>query len=626
MKIIYGQLEINSGRPDLNYQKILSVIEKARNQKADILLLPEMCLSGYLVGDLLEQKSFLDDCNYYAQKIIAASYDMCIIFGSIATEYQENGSLRRYNAVFACQHGKLLPGYLGKNFFIKTELANHNQFNDSRYFCSLKELCFENNISLKQALKPLTLTIHGKVISVGILIGEDSTSQNNLPQILVNNNAQILINIASVPFIVKKETKRQALLKKLAQKLSTPILFCNNVGMQNNGKNIFTYAGNSAAYNEQGKTIALAQKFQETLLTIEWTPTNKLVADKNFIEQNSSEIADIYQTLKYCTSKFLAQCQIKKMTIGLSGGIDSAVAAALYADILGADNVLLLNLPSPYNSDTTRTIAQNLARALGANYAIIPITESYKLTVEQLQKTKITNLKTKEEFQLQINDLIKENIQARDRGARIIAAAAAAFGGAFSCNSNKAEISIGYATFYGDIAGALSIIGDLWKHQVYALGHYLNEYVFQKEVIPHEIFTIKPSAELSNSQTVGNGGDPLCYPYHDYLFRAFIEAQEKATPVEILKWYLDDTLASKIGCQKEIIRQNFPTVKIFIDDLERWWKLFFGFAVAKRIQAPPIVTLSERAFGSDNKEAQLSPYFSREYCELKNNILKKNII
>jgi len=249
------------------------------------------------------------------------------------------------------------------------------------------------------------------------------------------------------------------------------------------------------------------------------------------------------------------------------------------------------------------------------------IQNSFEHTVGQLENTPIVNYRTGEELHLTLTELVKENIQARDRGARILAAASAAFGGAFSCNSNKSEITVGYATFYGDICGAVAMIGDLWKHQVYALGRYLNEVIFKREVIPDNIFSIRPSAELNPNQTVGKGGDPLIYPYHDYLFSSFVENWHKATPADVLRWYKDGTLAKKIGCDEEIIKASFPTAESFINDLERWWKLFAGFSVAKRIQAPPIISMTKRSYGYDHREAQLSPYFSREYYKLKDELL-----
>ena len=361
--------------------------------------------------------------------------------------------------------------------------------------------------------------------------------------------------------------------------------------------------------------------FTDDLLEFIWNTETNEINSANLPAAPQQETDIIYHTLRYGTQQFLKQCGINKMTIGLSGGIDSAVTATMYTDILGPENVLLLNLPSRYNSEATKNIAQRLAEKLHTNYAVMPITESCQHTEKQLTLTPVTNFSSNTTFNLGLSRLQRENIQARDRGARLIAAAAAAFGGAFSCNSNKSEIAIGYATFYGDICGALAMIGDLWKHQVYALGHYLNDEVLKDEIIPAEIFTIRPSAELSEEQTVGVGGDPLVYEYHDYLFKAFMERWHKITPADILRWYKDNTLAAELGCSDKIIQDTFPDNHAFIADLERWWKLFSGFAVAKRIQAPPILSLSKRSFGYDHREAQLTPYFSREYYQLKEELL-----
>ena len=348
-----------------------------------------------------------------------------------------------------------------------------------------------------------------------------------------------------------------------------------------------------------------------------WNPDTGSIQGERGLQEPLSDAQEIYRSLRYGASLFLDQLGIQKMTIGVSGGIDSAVTAAFYVDILGPENVLLVNMPSQYNSDLTKNLAQKMAEALGASYAILPIQEVVDKTILQFSSTDIHNYATGNDFHLKVTPFAAENIQARDRGARVLAGLASLFGGGFSCNSNKAEMTVGYATFYGDIAGVLALIGDLWKHQVYGLGRYLNEEVFRREVIPDEIFKIKPSAELSAAQTVGTGGDPLVYPYHDYLLQAFVESWNKTSPEELLGWYLEGTLEDHLGCEKGLVRQLFPDVRSFIDDLERWWKLFCGLAVAKRIQAPPILTISKRAYGYDHREAQLKPFYSRKYREMK---------
>lgn len=628
VKIICRQLEVIPGRPDLNFDKILAAMDEARSRGADILLLPEMALPGYLIGDLWEQQSFIDDCEYYAQQIAEASKGICVMFGSVASEsgkLNEDGRVRKYNAAFACQDGKLIGGYQGRSFIIKNSLPNYREFDDCRHFYSLQKLCAEENTSVSHALQPLTLCIRGEKLRIGLMLCEDGWTENyhlNVPQTLAQNGAQLLCNLSCSPYTLGKNRKRNRLFSAQARAAGIPLIYCNNVGIQNNGKNIFTYDGCTSAYNSDGTLVTSAEMYADTTLEFTWDTSQNCINPTCAPAKLPQEPESVYKALRYGTAKFLQQCGIKRMTIGLSGGIDSAVTAAMYVDILGPENVLLLNLPSRYNSATTQGIALQIAQALGTNYAVIPISESFEHTVAQLESTPITNFGGGAGFKLQLSGLVRENIQARDRGARVIAAAAAAFGGAFSCNSNKAELSVGYATFYGDICGALAIIGDIWKHQVYALGRYLNDVVFGREVIPEEIFHIRPSAELSDAQTVGNGGDPLVYDYHDYLLRAFIENWHKTTPTDILRWYKAGTLATELGCTQAAIDEACPTASALIDDLERWWKLFAGFAVAKRIQAPPILSLTKRAFGYDHREAQLSPYFSREYLRLKKELLQ----
>lgn len=627
IKIICGQIDIKPGRPDLNFSKILEAIEDARKANADILLLPEMCVPGYLIGDIWEQETFLDDCEYYNQEIIKASQNICVMFGSVVREknkLNEDGRVRKYNAAFAAQNGKIVGGYLQHDYVIKTSMPNYREFDDYRYFYSLTKLCAEEGFDVTAALQPLEITIRGEKVRIGLMLCEDGWTENyylNVPQTLAKNGAQLLCNLSCSPYSLGKNRKRNRLFGAQAKEAGIPLVYCNNVGIQNNGKNVFTYDGCSSVYDKDGNLITSANMYEDVLLEFTVDTKTGLINADHEAARLPEEPESIYKALYYGTQKFLEQCGIKKMTIGLSGGIDSAVTAAMFANILGPQNLLLINLPSKFNSDTTKDLAYRLAKNLGANYAIIPITHSYEHTVDQLSNTLITNLGSEAQFTLELSTLVKENIQARDRGARIIAAASAAFGGAFSCNSNKAETSVGYATFYGDIAGALAMLGDLWKHQVYALGRYLNEQIYQREVIPDEIFTIRPSAELSDTQTVGKGGDPLVYPYHDYLLRAFVENWHKATPADILRWYKDGSLAEKLGCTKEIIDITFPTTEVFINDLERWWKLFAGFSVAKRIQAPPIMSISKRSFGYDHREAQLSPYFSREFYQLKEELL-----
>ena len=170
------------------------------------------------------------------------------------------------------------------------------------------------------------------------------------------------------------------------------------------------------------------------------------------------------------------------------------------------------------------------------------------------------------------------------------------------------------------MAGALAATADLWKHQIYRLGRLLNDH-FGGPVIPEGIFTIRPSAELSDAQAVEKGlGDPMIYDYHDYLFRSFVEPWERKTPEDILTWYAEGTLEKEIGTPLSV-KGLFPTAAEFIADLEKWWNLFAGFAVAKRIQSPPLIAVSRRPYGYDLRESQLRPYYTDAYLALKEKLL-----
>ena len=632
IKIACAQPEITAGRPDMNTQKILQIIKEAAQNNADILFLPELAVPGYLIGDLWEQQSFLVDCETFGQEIInaTADYDICVIFGNIALDHgkiNEDGRVRKYNAAFVACGGKAVAsGALPYNFTVKHSLPNYREFDDSRYFYSLAQLSAELDANPTDLARPVEVTVKGQKIKLGVMLCEDGWTDNyhfNVPQALAANGADILCNLSCSPFTLNKNAKRHRLFSSQAKTAGLPLIYCNNTGIQNNGKNIFTYDGCSCVYDNTGALKTEAPAYEETVLYFNFDTESKNIITNGKTLQQEEEIASIYKAIRYGTQKFLQQLGISKMVVGLSGGIDSAVTAALYTDILGAQNVLLVNMPGRYNAELTKNLALQTAQALKTSYMVVPITESVEHTRAQLTQTKITDFNSGAQFNLSVNPYVMENIQARDRGARILAGIAAAFGGAFSCNSNKTEITVGYATFYGDICGVLAPIGDLWKHNVYALGRYLNEHIFKRQVIPEEVFTMRPSAELSPEQTVGSGGDPLAYPYHDKLFALFIESWNKTSPADVLRWYANGTLTQHLNCETQLIANTFKDAASFIADLERWWKLFCGLAVAKRIQAPPVISITRRAYGYDHREAQLTPYFSREYYKLKNELLKK---
>lgn len=626
MRIALGQMEIIPGRPDLNYAAMIAMITQAKAQQADMIVFPELAIPGYMVGDTWEQSAFLRDCEQWGNKIIDASDTICIIFGNVAIDWDKrghDGRPRKYNACFIAYQGRLwgTDNYLYP-FRIKTLLPNYREFDDARHFYSTKNLASELGVPIKDLLQPVHIEIKQQRLALGCILCEDGWPDNYsispIQLLAQKEQLNLLINISCSPFTVGKNTKRHQVFSQQTKKLSVPLIYVNNVGLQNNGKTVYTFDGCSAIYNPKGDIIYQAAAFAPglTVFPLEYRHESLPVP-------NDTGIDSICHALRYGINGFLQSITMEKVVIGLSGGIDSAVSAALFATILPPDKLLLVNMPSRYNSQTTMTLAEKLASRLGAWYTTVPIQTAVDLTNKQITDSIVKN-KSGDQLTLSLTPFMLENVQARDRSSRVLASIAAAFGGGFTCNANKSELTVGYATLYGDQSGFLAPLADLWKHQIYALGSYLNESIFGEAIIPEGIFQIVPSAELSPHQAVDEGkGDPIIYGYHDYLFRSFTEYWDRATPEDILNWYHNGTLEANIGCEPGLITTIFPETKNFIDDLERWWRLYTGIAVAKRIQAPPIMAVSRRAYGFDHREAQNQPYFTAAYYEIKQALLKQ---
>jgi NAD+ synthase (glutamine-hydrolysing) len=436
--------------------------------------------------------------------------------------------------------------------------------------------------------------------------------------ILLKKGAEAIINISCSPWTWRKNNKRHSVVRDRIKDKPVYFIYANNIGIQNNGKNIFLFDGNSTIYNPDGSLHKVAKDYtEETIKATLFDDSNGSIANPELSVQRDRE--ELYTGLIFGIRKFFEGFSSKKVVLGLSGGIDSALSASLLATALGPENVYAINMPSQFNSETTKGAARTLAQNLGINYTSISIQHSYENTIQEIESAVFTRLDGSNSVTpLKLSGLNKENIQARDRGSRVLAGVASCLGAVFVNNGNKTETAFGYATLYGDVNGALAPIADLYKMEVYDLARLINE---EKEVIPATIFNIPASAELSADQNVDEGkGDPIFYPYHDKLVKAFTEF--RLDPEEILQYYINGTLGQTIKCDQQLIDGYFKDAASFIADLEHKWRLF-KISYFKRIQAPPIITLTKRAFGFDLRESQNGIYFTKEYLRLKEIILKK---
>ncbi len=590
------------GNVRANLKTMLAYIDEARAAGAKLVVFPELCVTGYMLGDRWEDDAFIRDIEAANEEIRKAATDVAVVWGSIRADWDrigEDGRVRKYNAAMVAEDGEWAGNGVLTGWVPKTNLPKYRIFDDPRHFYPADKLAAEMKIELADLLRPFPDMVHRHWLKLSLAVCEDlweDEYNTKLSEIYAFWETDLLIDISSSPWTAEKWHARDTMLKKRAAEVGCPILYVNIVGLQNNGKNFVFFDGGSALVRSDGEYAWLAGNLE---LCYTLSRLDFLLASKCYVWRATTTV-EIHNALIAAMQSFLSP--FPKIVLGLSGGIDSAVSMALMVEALGKEKILAVNMPTEFNSKTTQNLAEQCARNFGVEYKVVPIQELYLEELFLLEKAGYDDPKP----------LVLENIQARIRG-HVLAGIAACEGGVFTNNGNKTEVALNYFTLYGDGAGACAFLADLWKGQVYELARLINSNA-GKELIPQGIIDIVPSAELSADQNVDLGkGDPIYYPYHDKLLRAFVES--RWDPETVLTHAIDGTLEQRLGCERGIIDKYFPSRRAFVENLEWAWRSYN--IEYKRVQLPPVFITSRRAFGFDRRDTIADGYFTDGYYSRK---------
>ena len=623
-RIALAQMAVLPGQPARNLARMLELLGEARERGAELVAFPEMSLPGYILGDLWEYDAVVRDLAGMGEALREASAGLTVVFGNVAVDESaigEDGRLRKFNAAWVAHDGRWLareglPGGLPAGVHPKTLHPDYRFFDDDRHFYSLRTLAGERGVDVYDFCRPFRVRLRdGREFRFGVQLCEDMWCQDyrwhgdtlDTLHAWHEAGAEVVINISASPWTWAKSDKRERTVRDLLARSPLPYLYVNKTGAQNNGKNILVFDGDTCAWDESGRVRARAEPWRERLLLV---PDDDDIALPQAEEPAQADaVGTGVRHLDAVTGRENA------FLVGVSGGVDSALVTALLVRALGGDRVFGVNMPTRFNADVTKSNARRLCETLGVGYLEFPIQDLYQGLATRIRDATLPGREG------DYTRLVDENIQARMRGADVLAGLAARHGLLFTNNGNKTETALGYATLYGDVNGAVAPIADLYKTQVFALSRWLNAEHFGTEVIPANLLdgSTVPSAELSEAQDVTQGlGDPIRYGYHDAVLRQMIEYRRH--PLEILEWYADGTLFDRVGWQDHaLFRRWFGSAQAFVEDVEWLWRQLH-VAYFKRVQAPPIIVLSKRAFGFDLRESQVPAPMPRAYAALRERV------
>lgn len=532
MKIALCQINPVIGDIEGNKGKIIDLYKKGVQDSVDLVVLPELALCGYPPLDLVEKREFREKVDLAAQEIAAKTEHTGLIFGSITEDYDEVGT-GVYNSALLC--------YDGKNQFIqnKTLIPNYDVFDEVRYFESAKD----------------NYIYEFKGESLGISVCEDIWNDADFwkhrrypkdpIQNLVDEGASILINISASPYSYGKRKERYDMFSVLTKTDNVPLVYVSCVGAQTD----LIFDGASMCFDAEGNLNSLGKTYEEDYLVYDTNVSHKPVLE---VEEKFEE--EILNSLIMGLKDYGRKTGFTKAIVGLSGGIDSALVTCIAVEAFGKDNVHALLMPSQYSSEGSVKDSEKLIGNLAISSSIVPIQPVFQKVREQLEP----------EFKGKPEDVTEENIQSRIRGIYLMAFSNK-FGYLLCATGNKSEMAVGYATLYGDMAGAVAVIGDVYKTEVYRIADYINR---DREVIPQQIINKAPSAELKDDQTDQD----------------FLPPFEKLD--QILKMYLEQN--------KEL--NEIASIMNDYDTVAKTLKMV-DINEFKRKQAAPVLRVSIKAFG-----------------------------
>jgi NAD+ synthase (glutamine-hydrolysing) len=534
MRVGLGQFNAVVGDLGGNAHRIREFYARAARENVDLLLFPELSVCGYPPEDLVLKKHFLEECAKSIEKIATDCPDITLIVGFVGSDL---GGC--YNSAAVLQGGKILKIYR------KGRLPNYGVFDERRYF--------------QPGIEPLVINVGG--IDIAVTICYDIWDIVWLSDFLKNSGPfRLLVNISASPFHYGKIMLREEVVGGCAKKFNCAVAYCNLVG----GQDEIIFDGRSIFADSTGRTITKARAFEEDLLIANVVPGTddgmKVIPLQPAAPQPADIIDEVYQALVLGTRDYTCKNGFEKVLIGLSGGIDSSVVAAIAVAALGSENVIGITMPTQFNRPETINDAEKLAKNLGITFLTIPI----KSVLREFDGA----LKSVAGWQSE--GIAYENLQARIRGT-ILMSLSNSSGALVLTTGNKSETAVGYSTLYGDTAGGFAVIKDVPKTMVYKIAEHINN-LSGRDVIPSDVITRPPSAELKPDQK-----DTDSLPDYDLLDR-------------ILKGYVEQDKSAKelvaLGLPKDVVLMVLRMV-----DRNEY----------KRRQSPPGVKITPKAFGRDRR-------------------------